>query len=110
MNGTGRNSDGPLAFTGSSVDGLMLAGQPGSTCPLATSSANICQPAAPSCDATYRRGGFDCVSRNGVDSTPSATRSEEHTSELQSPMYLVCRLLLEKKKKNTNRYTVPRQT
>ena len=27
-------------------------------------------------------------------------RSEEHTSELQSPMYLVCRLLLEKKKNN----------
>src|SRR5437762_12619124 len=30
----------------------------------------------------------------------SSERSEEHTSELQSPMYLVCRLLLEKKKKN----------
>src|SRR6266581_8362406 len=31
-------------------------------------------------------------------------RSEEHTSELQSPVHLVCRLLLEKKKKNqTNR-------
>src|SRR6476469_10875987 len=29
-----------------------------------------------------------------------AGRSEEHTSELQSPMYLVCRLLLEKKKKD----------
>src|SRR5437763_6553799 len=29
----------------------------------------------------------------------AADRSEEHTSELQSPMYLVCRLLLEKKKK-----------
>src|SRR5258708_7213434 len=28
-------------------------------------------------------------------------RSEEHTSELQSPDHLVCRLLLEKKKKNT---------
>src|ERR1017187_10645907 len=28
----------------------------------------------------------------------SLCRSEEHTSELQSPMYLVCRLLLEKKK------------
>src|SRR6266487_6283756 len=28
-------------------------------------------------------------------------RSEEHTSELQSPVHLVCRLLLEKKKKNT---------
>src|SRR5437763_4802467 len=31
---------------------------------------------------------------------PSIRRSEEHTSELQSPMYLVCRLLLEKKKNN----------
>src|SRR5437879_8215804 len=28
---------------------------------------------------------------------PTSSRSEEHTSELQSPMYLVCRLLLEKK-------------
>src|SRR5256885_2676877 len=32
-------------------------------------------------------------------SPPSRTRSEEHTSELQSPCNLVCRLLLEKKKK-----------
>src|SRR4051794_41736836 len=31
-----------------------------------------------------------------------AARSEEHTSELQSPVHLVCRLLLEKKKKNTS--------
>src|SRR5687767_15292122 len=30
---------------------------------------------------------------------PASTRSEEHTSELQSLAYLVCRLLLEKKKK-----------
>src|SRR5690348_17734820 len=30
----------------------------------------------------------------------SRPRSEEHTSELQSPVHLVCRLLLEKKKKN----------
>src|SRR5437764_3870294 len=30
----------------------------------------------------------------------NALRSEEHTSELQSPMYLVCRLLLEKKKRH----------
>src|SRR4051794_41544292 len=29
-------------------------------------------------------------------------RSEEHTSELQSPVHLVCRLLLEKKKKKRN--------
>src|SRR5690348_497822 len=32
-----------------------------------------------------------------------AARSEEHTSELQSPVHLVCRLLLEKKKKNKSR-------
>src|SRR2546429_2844286 len=31
-----------------------------------------------------------------------SARSEEHTSELQSPLHLVCRLLLEKKKKHTN--------
>src|SRR2546425_9117916 len=31
---------------------------------------------------------------------PTLPRSEEHTSELQSLAYLVCRLLLEKKKKN----------
>src|SRR5437762_11100963 len=35
---------------------------------------------------------------------PDWVRSEEHTSELQSPMYLVCRLLLEKKKKKNNSY------
>src|SRR5258707_7197538 len=32
--------------------------------------------------------------------SPTSERSEEHTSELQSRQYLVCRLLLEKKKKN----------
>ena len=32
----------------------------------------------------------------------NAMRSEEHTSELQSQAYLVCRLLLEKKKKKTH--------
>src|SRR3712207_7871390 len=33
-------------------------------------------------------------------------RSEEHTSELQSRQYLVCRLLLEKKKKKTRKTTI----
>src|SRR5437762_9444205 len=39
--------------------------------------------------------------RAGAEEVAGADRrrSEEHTSELQSPMYLVCRLLLEKKKK-----------
>src|SRR3712207_7419513 len=34
----------------------------------------------------------------------SVVRSEEHTSELQSRQYLVCRLLLEKKKNNARRH------
>src|SRR5687768_17852792 len=35
--------------------------------------------------------------------SPEPTRSEEHTSELQSRLHLVCRLLLEKKKKRKQR-------
>src|SRR5690348_11305225 len=38
-----------------------------------------------------------------IDNT-SEFRSEEHTSELQSPVHLVCRLLLEKKKKKIKNY------
>src|SRR2546425_4257709 len=41
--------------------------------------------------------GYDLVLASGVREATS--RSEEHTSELQSLAYLVCRLLLEKKKK-----------
>src|SRR2546425_5217928 len=40
-----------------------------------------------------------CAARN-------ANRSEEHTSELQSLAYLVCRLLLEKKKKLANNSSI----
>src|SRR5438876_4785228 len=39
------------------------------------------------------------------DPSPAETRSEEHTSELQSPVHLVCRLLLEKKKKKKQKKT-----
>src|SRR3712207_8406558 len=42
-------------------------------------------------------GGYDVKQAGTVSRL--ATRSEEHTSELQSRQYLVCRLLLEKKKK-----------
>src|SRR5689334_24683279 len=41
---------------------------------------------------------------------PSSTRSEEHTSELQSQFHLVCRLLLEKKKKTKTTHTQPPHT
>src|SRR5438552_18190543 len=37
-----------------------------------------------------------------LDAQTHSGRSEEHTSELQSPDHLVCRLLLEKKKKKKN--------
>src|SRR3712207_7314095 len=37
-----------------------------------------------------------------VEGDPERARSEEHTSELQSRQYLVCRLLLEKKKKTVS--------
>src|SRR3712207_7044544 len=40
-------------------------------------------------------------------SSASPTRSEEHTSELQSRQYLVCRLLLEKKKKQNTPARTP---
>src|SRR5216683_677254 len=40
-----------------------------------------------------------------LSATRETTRSEGHTSELQSRSDLVCRLLLEKKKKNSNRYS-----
>src|SRR3712207_7316732 len=42
----------------------------------------------------------------GLHITWNFFRSEEHTSELQSRQYLVCRLLLEKKKKNKFKHTL----
>src|SRR6266436_5232997 len=43
-------------------------------------------------------------SRSGNESRTRCERSEEHTSELQSRLHLVCRLLLEKKKKRSFRF------
>src|SRR5258707_10919858 len=56
------------------------------------------------CRHRYRRGwpdrGWPARERRGRgDECVAPPRSEEHTSELQSRQYLVCRLLLEKKKK-----------
>src|SRR2546425_7099978 len=49
-----------------------------------------------------RAGAAGARDRERLDARAPAARSEEHTSELQSLAYLVCRLLLEKKKKNRN--------
>src|SRR5689334_24103092 len=55
-------------------------------------------------DFTLRGNGLTAVASicgSAIWPTITAPRSEEHTSELQSQFHLVCRLLLEKKKKNT---------
>src|SRR5437762_3959784 len=54
---------------------------------------DIRQPGRPTTRSRSRLANF-------YGSFSFVSRSEEHTSELQSPMYLVCRLLLEKKKEN----------
>src|SRR5438034_8572384 len=52
------------------------------------------------------RGGAASIHHGLRDARPHVERSEEHTSELQSHSDLVCRLLLEKKKKNKQMITV----
>src|SRR5437764_6211712 len=60
---------------------------------------------APRLPREMREPAPSCTKDAGIDrpicrwrEVERVRRSEEHTSELQSPMYLVCRLLLEKKK------------
>src|SRR5690348_18146269 len=62
---------------------------------------------------TLFRSGWDGKPPAGIDHVvvvthrPAPERSEEHTSELQSPVHLVCRLLLEKKKTYLIDYPLP---
>src|SRR2546425_10193719 len=66
-----------------------------------TLSLHDALPISPNQPNYFNVGG---ASANGVEATVEAnvaTRSEEHTSELQSLAYLVCRLLLEKKKRRS---------
>src|SRR2546422_6932858 len=68
------------------------------------SKASVPEDTPTACEQPqYRAIAFSHCSTFGprmkcCDSITSATRSEEHTSELQSRLHLVCRLLLEKKK------------
>src|SRR5438874_4618431 len=66
--------------------------------PIYRSASGARRRSALSCRNNSRNSDRDVNSRYG-SSTPR--RSEEHTSELQSRRDLVCRLLLEKKKKNS---------
>src|SRR2546422_5104987 len=56
--------------------------------------------------AARAKGAPRAAGTTGARGAPFARRSEEHTSELQSRLHLVCRLLLEKKKQRT----IPRCT
>src|SRR2546422_4032520 len=72
----------------------------------ASSERCPCRP-RPRGGAVCRRSAATCSSAR-TRGSPRSRRSEEHTSELQSRLHLVCRLLLEKKKKkqrNHNRKT-----
>src|SRR5258708_19476203 len=55
---------------------------------------------SPTATLTFRASDFSSSWSGAQTTSPNAekSRSEEHTSELQSPDHLVCRLLLEKKK------------
>src|SRR5207248_9659822 len=68
-----------------------------STAERSTAPAPTCSPSSTRCSTWHASSR---ASRKSVRRRRRcATRSEEHTSELQSPYDLVCRLLLEKKKK-----------
>src|SRR2546422_3756640 len=73
----------------------LLVGELESAIPLAA------RHAVPNLIAMFgnRRGRSDA---EATDNCVAGLRSEEHTSELQSRLHLVCRLLLEKKKKKTS--------
>src|SRR2546429_5987245 len=59
------------------------------------------RPARAACSAptTPGRPGVESAATRRCGAAAGISRSEEHTSELQSRLHLVCRLLLEKKKK-----------
>src|SRR5256886_11409118 len=68
-----------------------------------TATRTISQPAEASAAIWAVVASTSCVFVSVIDcTTTGAPRSEEHTSELQSQSNLVCRLLLEKKKKKNN--------
>src|SRR5690348_17607610 len=83
---------------------------PGCGAPAGLVSPQHAAPSVPSSNVTMSRpsclNAGDVRRRHRRRGVLRRNRSEEHTSELQSPVHLVCRLLLEKKKKKkTEQYT-----
>src|SRR5256885_13330966 len=94
------NWDQGLTQGGSSGSGMFVEGRLAGV--LYGGDAQTC----PASGGMSIYGRFDLLFPN-VQKWLAADRSEEHTSELQSPCNLVCRLLLEKKKKNQSPLRVP---
>src|SRR2546425_5053904 len=69
---------------------------------------SCCGPSERGCGSSAPAASVQCRCRRCIGTTAS-NRSEEHTSELQSLAYLVCRLLLEKKKKSEEHTSEPRE-
>src|SRR3712207_8055467 len=71
------------------------------------SSSRSLRPLLDRCSCVRRiNSSTSCTTVRG-DDLEGVPRSEEHTSELQSRQYLVCRLLLEKKKKPSHTIRAP---
>src|SRR3712207_6893262 len=78
---------------------------------LPISSEDVSPPSAPATTgppSSIRTPSARAASASAMSFVPVA-RSEEHTSELQSRQYLVCRLLLEKKKNKPITYIISRK-
>src|SRR5205809_1964177 len=69
-------------------------------CPWWSGWTTTTGPSACACTASNSRASVDRTAFRFPTCARIRCRSEEHTSELQSRLHLVCRLLLEKKKKN----------
>src|SRR2546422_2601336 len=79
--------------------------------PYTTLFRSPCRRATRCASRSGARGEAPSLSRSSAPTTTGrrSPRSEEHTSELQSRLHLVCRLLLEKKKKTNIHITLSRQ-
>src|SRR6202453_336119 len=94
--------------TAAAAVSVLALGAGGAAWAASSASAAATAPAAVSrCLAGHLAVWVNADSADGTAGTTyfNLDRSEEHTSELQSPIHLVCRLLLEKKKTQTNHHT-----
>src|SRR5687767_12169339 len=97
--------EGDLAWM-RSVGGEVLAlsaSAPSAVAPTGESLVVLIDRAARECGLGSSLTGQTPTGENGIRVRLEQARSEEHTSELQSLAYLVCRLLLEKKKKKIDK-------